>query len=152
MCNGYTLSKFIFVNINSWNLESSSPLRRVGGDASFKELMSHLALITTLQITSWVIKCLRMCVRAVWQESHTAVCSIDSTCNQFGAAQLLWCNELWNVHMTSTQGGNPELTPVKLCTSHMDRQTASMLFTKDWLCRSCWSRVEFFRFTEPLTE
>lgn len=98
------------------------------------ELMSHVALITTLQMTNWVIKCLRMCACAVWHESHTAACSLDSTCNQFGAAQLLWCNWLWNVHMTSTQRGNPELTPVKLCTkSHIQTNTVSMLFTKDWL-------------------
>lgn len=36
-----------------------------GGDVAFMELMSHLALITTLQMTNRVITCLRMCASAV---------------------------------------------------------------------------------------
>lgn len=93
--------------------------------------MSHLALITTLQMTHGVILCLRTCACAVWQESHTVACSLDSTCNQFGAAQLLWCNVPWNVHMTSIQEGKSRTNPSEMCAkSHGQTNTASVLFSK----------------------
>lgn len=62
----------------------------------------------------WLLfsKCVCSCVRTVWQDTYTAVCSVDNTCNHFGAAQLLWCNGFKNVHMTSTQRGKPEITPM----------------------------------------
>lgn len=143
--------KSLFCGYKHRNLESPSLFRREGGDVDFIEMMSHLALITTLQMTNGVITCLPTCACAVRQGSYTAACSLDSTCNQFG---LLSCYDAIYPGMSTWlpfKRGNPERTPVKLCAkSHGQTNTASVLFSKDWHRTSCWSHVENFALQNPL--